>query len=239
MIGLTPTFQELPVGESALAPFLHQTLSVMSTAQTCPCVQHVYSFDDEDNKEEDGVVHLAADSDRLVLAIDGDPVLPGRAVHAHIGPHLGFKTVQIVPFHVCEDLAVVVEIQTPDSGRSSCDHFAWRGLHLTTTLIVNIYFAIFVENSNVGQLVYTRSPNTAAQSHVFWGSSFAQGESLIHLSRSMLRSSHSGGQNANLGPIIPGPLCSPACGADSEPEGVVLRHSPHAATTNGDLQGRF
>ena len=98
MIDLTPTFQELPVGESALAPFLHQTLSVMSTAQTCPCVQHVYSCDDEDNREEDGVVHLAADSDRLVLAIDRDPVLSGRAVHAHIGPHLGFKTVQIVPF---------------------------------------------------------------------------------------------------------------------------------------------
>ena len=94
MIGLTPTFQELPVGESALAPFLHQTLSVMSTAQTCPCMQNVYAFDDEDNKEEDGVVHLAADSDRLVLAIDRDPVLPGRAVHAHIGPHLSL----IVPF---------------------------------------------------------------------------------------------------------------------------------------------
>ena len=59
---------------------------------------NVYAFDDEDNKEEDGVVHLAADSDRLVLAIDRDPVLPGRAVHAHIGPHLSFKTVQIVPF---------------------------------------------------------------------------------------------------------------------------------------------
>ena len=140
---------------------------------------------------------------------------------------------------LCEDLAVVVEIQTPDSGRSSCDHFAWRGLHLATTLIVNIYFAIFVENSNVGQLVDTRSPNTAGQSHVFWGSSFAQGESLIHLSRSMLRLSNSGGQNANLGPIIPGPLCSPACSADSEPEGVVLRHSPHAAATNRDLQRRF
>ena len=28
------TFQELPVGESAFDPFLHQTLSVMSTAQT-------------------------------------------------------------------------------------------------------------------------------------------------------------------------------------------------------------
>ena len=78
-----------------------------------------------------------------------------------------------------------------------------------------------------------------AKAIFFWGSSFAQGESLIHLSRSMLRSSNSGGQNANLGPIIPGPFCSPACGADPEPEGVVLRHSPHATPTNGDLQRRF
>ena len=53
---------------------------------------------------------------------------------------------------LCEDLAVVIEIQTPDSGRSSCNHFAWRGLHLATTLIVSIYFAIFVEKSNVGQV---------------------------------------------------------------------------------------
>ena len=35
------TFQELPVGESAFAPFLHQTLSVVSTAQTWPWVQSV------------------------------------------------------------------------------------------------------------------------------------------------------------------------------------------------------
>ena len=83
------TFQELPVGESAFAPFLHQIRSVMSTAHTWP-----WFVDDDDNDDaafddgDDNDDYLSTDSDCLVLSIHRDPIFPSRTIHAYVSSDL-------------------------------------------------------------------------------------------------------------------------------------------------------